>query len=219
MLERKNKYTTIIWDWNGTLLNDAWLCVDVMNGMLMERGLPLRTIDEYREVFDFPVRDYYEKLGYDFEKEPFEIIGMEFMVLYNRRQHETKLHEGVFDILGWFRKHGFRQLILSAREQSELIEETKSLGVYAYFDRIYGLDDHYAHGKTDVAVRLLADIGVPADQIVFIGDTRHDAEVAKECGIECILIPNGHHSRQRLESLGVEMVDGYAGLQRRFQVL
>ena len=33
------KYTHIIWDWNGTLLDDAWLCVDVMNGMLGERGL------------------------------------------------------------------------------------------------------------------------------------------------------------------------------------
>ena len=38
------KYTNIIWDWNGTLLDDAWLCVDVMNGMLKEHGLPLKNI-------------------------------------------------------------------------------------------------------------------------------------------------------------------------------
>ena len=55
-------YTHIIWDWNGTLLDDAWLCVDVMNGMLRERRLPTRTLDQYKEVFDFPVRNYYETL-------------------------------------------------------------------------------------------------------------------------------------------------------------
>ena len=73
------KYTHIIWDWNGTLLDDAWLCVDVMNGMLEERGMKLKTVDEYRELFDFPVRDYYEKLGFNFKDEPFDKVGMEFI--------------------------------------------------------------------------------------------------------------------------------------------
>ena len=64
----------VIWDWNGTLLDDAWLCVDVMNGMLSKRGLPLITLEIYRNIFDFPVRDYYLKLGYDFDNESFEMV-------------------------------------------------------------------------------------------------------------------------------------------------
>ena len=68
-----SKYSHIIWDWNGTLLNDAWLCVEVMNGMLAKRNLPIRTLNQYMDIFDFPVKDYYVKLGYNFEKEPFEV--------------------------------------------------------------------------------------------------------------------------------------------------
>jgi phosphoglycolate phosphatase len=200
------KYRHLIWDWNGTLLDDAWLCVEVMNGMLKERGLPSRTLDQYREIFDFPVRDYYIKLGFDFGKEPFEVVGMEFMVRYNKRQHETALHPEVRSVLEFFRAQGIKQFILSAREEKELVQEISNLCVLPYFSGIFGLDDHYAHGKTDVGIRLLRETGVDPGEVVFIGDTRHDAEVAGEIGVDCILIPNGHHSEERLGRLGVPVV-------------
>ena len=195
------KYTHIIWDWNGTLLNDAWLCVDVMNQMLRERRLPAISLEIYRDIFDFPVRDYYLKLGFDFTLEPFEKVGMEFMILYNRRQKECSLHDEVYTLLSEIQKKGYPQSILSAREQNELRQETKNLKVFDFFDKVYGLDDHYAHGKTDVGIRLLDDLKAPKDKVIFIGDTRHDSEVADELGIDCILIPNGHHSEKSLMKL------------------
>jgi phosphoglycolate phosphatase len=195
-----NKYSHIIWDWNGTLLDDAWLCVDVMNTMLAQRGLPLITLEIYRTIFDFPVRDYYLKLGYNFDNESFKKVGMEFMTLYNQRQKECSLHPEVDLILDEISKFGLSQSILSAREENELRQETVDLDVSRFFEKIYGLDDHYAHGKTDVGIKLLNDLNIPKEKVIFIGDTRHDSEVADELAIDCILIPKGHHSLQRLKS-------------------
>lgn len=70
------KYKCLIWDWNGTLLNDLQLCVTVMSDMLKGRDLPLLTAERYREVFGFPVKDYYVKLGFNFGIESFEIISI-----------------------------------------------------------------------------------------------------------------------------------------------
>jgi phosphoglycolate phosphatase len=200
------KYTHILWDWNGTLLDDAWLCVDVMNGMLKERGLPLKTVDEYRELFDFPVKDYYLKLGYNFEQESFDNVGMEFIVRYNKRQGETRLHPEVHEVLSQVQAIGLSQNILSAREHNELLSETKFQGVFGFFDRIRGLDDHYAHGKTDVGLALVREVGISREKRLFIGDPRHDAEVAAELGIDCILVPNGHQSEKRLLQLNLPMI-------------
>jgi phosphoglycolate phosphatase len=194
-----NKYSHIIWDWNGTLLNDAWLCVDVMNTMLAQRGLPQITLEIYRNIFDFPVRDYYLKLGYNFDNESFEKVGMEFMILYNQRQKECNLHPDVVFVLNEISLLGLSQSILSAREQNELRQETVDLDVSRFLKKIYGLDDHYAHGKTDVGIKLLNDLKIPKEKVIFIGDTRHDSEVADELAIDCILIPKGHHSLQRLK--------------------
>lgn len=211
MIELRN-YTHIIWDWNGTLLNDAWLCVDVMNVMLKERGMPLKTVEEYKEIFDFPVKDYYAKLGFDFDREPFADVGTEFILNYNKRHNETVLHGAVQEVLGIMSAKGYSQNILSAREQNELISETKSLGVFGFFDRICGLDDHYAHGKTEAGLMLVRDIGVSTRKILLIGDTRHDAEVAAEVGVDCILVTNGHHSEQRLRPLGVPVISSLSDL-------
>ena len=203
MKMQARKYSHIIWDWNGTLLNDAWLCVEVMNRMLSERNLPPLSLEKYRTIFDFPVKDYYQKLGFDFTSEPFEAVGMEFMILYNLRQNECVLHREVVQILETFEEKGYKQHILSAREENELKLETTKLGVAKYFDSITGLKDHYAHGKSEIGRSLLTAIDIPAEKIIFIGDTHHDAEVAAELGIDCILIPNGHHSEERILDCGV----------------
>ncbi|MBC8315991.1 MAG: HAD family hydrolase [Bacteroidales bacterium] len=197
------RYSHIIWDWNGTLLDDAWLCVDVMNGMLEKRDLSPITLEIYRDIFDFPVKDYYLTLGYDFDKEPFKEVGMEFMVLYNQRQKEANLHPEVKHLLPYCQLKGLSQSILSAREQNELLQETVDLEVNPYFKLVYGLDDHYAHGKTDVGFRLIRDLTTPRRELLFVGDTLHDAEVAKEIGIDCILIPSGHQSEWRIRSSGM----------------
>jgi phosphoglycolate phosphatase len=205
-LKKLTDYKHVIWDWNGTLLDDAWLCVEVMNGMLAKRGLQEVTLDFYRSVFTFPVRDYYQELGYDFNREAFEDVGMEFMVLYNQRQKECRLHAEVITVLESFKQRGLGQSILSAREQNELLTETIDLGVNKYFTKIYGLDDHYAHGKTDAGIKLISDLALPASSLLFIGDTRHDAEVACEIGIDCILVPNGHHSEGRLRKCSFPVI-------------
>ncbi len=200
------KYTHIIWDWNGTLLNDNRLCVEVMNTMLGERDLPLLTLEHYRDIFDFPVKDYYLKLGFDFQKESFEIVGMDFMIRYNHRQKECRLHEDAIKSLKCIAENGYHQSILSAREQQELRQETIDLGVSAFFEHVDGLDDHYAHGKTDIGINLLRKLNIEKRKALFIGDTCHDAEVAKELAIDCILIPNGHHSEARLLETGFPIV-------------
>jgi len=201
------KYTQIIWDWNGTLLDDAWLCVDVMNSILAERNLPLLNLDRYRTIFGFPVKDYYTLLGFNFDKEPFEKVGMDFMILYNRRQNECRLHPEVKSILETIYQRGIPQYILSAREENELRSEVINAGVNGFFQRVYGLDDHYAHGKTEVGIKLIRDIGTAPADFLFIGDTLHDAEVSSELGISCILVPNGHHSVERLKSSGLPVIN------------
>ena len=72
------KYKHIIWDWNGTLLNDLELCVRMLNQSLSKRNIPNITIQEYKEKFLFPIKTFYESVGFNFDKEPFEDTNIEF---------------------------------------------------------------------------------------------------------------------------------------------
>ena len=113
-------YKTIIWDWNGTLLNDLDLSIDAVNILLRDRGLPLLSVERYKEIFRFPVIDYYRDAGFDFEKEPFEIPARQYVKLYYGRENETKLFPDVVDTLTYFKNNNFKQYVLSAMENGNL---------------------------------------------------------------------------------------------------
>ena len=48
----------IFWDWNGTLVDDAYLFVEIMNVTLLKHGLPQISIKEYKKSFCFPIQKY-----------------------------------------------------------------------------------------------------------------------------------------------------------------
>jgi phosphoglycolate phosphatase len=99
----------IIWDWNGTLLDDVELCVQTINEMLEKRDLQTLSLSGYKDVFSFPVKNYYQKIGFDFRNEPFEIPALEFTERYNDQVIGCQLHEDSFRILSYFHSIGIRQ--------------------------------------------------------------------------------------------------------------
>ncbi len=192
-------YDHIIWDWNGTLLNDVSLCVNIANDILHEHRDEHLDIDDYRAVFGFPITTYYEKIGVDFEKESFEDITVRFMSNYNRHVKKCSLHNTVPQILEAFQLFQKKQFILTAGHKENVIELLQYHKIFDYFEEVQGLDNHRAESKVDKGLHLLRDNDVDKSCTVLIGDTIHDFEVANELEIDCILIANGHQSKNRLE--------------------
>ena len=197
----------IIWDWNGTLLNDIDLCVQTINDMLQKRNLQKLSVDAYREVFSFPVKDYYQKIGFDFIAEPFEIPAREFIDNYNGKVHDCKLHENSINVLHYFQSVGIRQFILSAMKQDALDQCLEQQNISHYFEHVSGLDNHYAASKLENGQQLISELNLNANELVLIGDTVHDFEVASELGCQCVLIANGHQSKQLLKATGTLVID------------
>jgi len=202
-----SRYKHVIWDWNGTLLDDVWLCVEVINTMLAERGLQMMTYVRYRKIFGFPVRDYYLNIGFYFDNEPFEKVGYEFIIGYNKRQYECKLQDYSIEILDYFKKKGVTQSVLSAREQYTLINNIDYFKLRKYFIEISGLEDNFANGKNESGKQMISNLNVDKSAILFIGDTLHDIQIAEENGIDCLLVANGHQSAERLVNKGYPVID------------
>ncbi len=206
----------IIWDWNGTLLDDLALCVSIINPMLRKRGLNPISKDQYLEVFDFPVKDYYQFLGFDFLKEPFEEVSTEFITAYESGRPGCKLMEDAAETLDTFQKWGFSQSIISASKIDYLKKAVGEYGIKDYFEYILGLDNHHAAGKLALGRTYLSSSGVDPKTVALIGDTIHDAELAEVLGFQCVLIPSGHQSRARLETTQATIKASLADLKNIF---
>ena len=177
---------TILWDWNGTLLDDVEVALAAMNEMLARRGLPLlQGREPYRDIFTFPVRAYYTAAGLDLSAEPFESLAVEWTGLYHR----------------FYPRCG---LFPAARAVLQAVGE---MGLGGFFQARLGISDIYAGSKAGLAQRYLKSQGVPPEQALFVGDTLHDWEVAQEAGCPCVLLAQGHQSRALLETAGVPVLE------------
>ncbi len=206
------KYKHIIWDWNGTIFNDVELCVELINELLEPRGLKTVTIDEYKNVFTIPVRNYYAELGFDFSKESFEVIGKQWMDEYERRKFECGLHAGIADVIKRINQLGIGQSILSAYTQHTLEEMVEHFELTKYFSHLVGLDNIYAAGKLHLGKGLMKRLDNGKGETLLIGDTLHDYEVASEIGADCVLVANGHQSKEKLKTCGALIVDNLTSL-------
>lgn len=200
-------YKHIIWDWNGTLFNDIELCVNLINSVLTKRDLPALTIDQYRSIFTFPVKDYYALAGLDFTKYSFEELGKEWMDEYQERRFEAKLFLGGEEILAKFYYSRIEQSILSAYKQDTLLELINHFNLRHYFTHLIGLDHIYATSKLELGLDLMKRLNHVNSSVLLIGDTVHDFEVARAMNIGCILVANGHQSKEKLSTCGVGVFD------------
>lgn len=201
-----------MWDWNGTLIDDAAACVAAINRMLHKRKLPTVEIERYREVFGFPVKDYYLSVGFDLDSEDWDAIAREYHVFYADTSKSARLRKGSVDALERLKASGKPMSVLSACEMTILERMLKEHGVRSYFERVYGLNDLFASSKLSLARSLMSDVGVKAGDVLLVGDTLHDGEVARELGFQCVMIEGGHQSRKRLEAAGYEVMSDFAEL-------
>ena len=201
------KYQHLIWDWNGTIINDVRTCVEVLNSILVFYDKPQVTLEQYRSEFDFPVADYYQKLGIDFSKVSYDVVAEQYITQYNKKQYECALQNGAMEVLKTIADKGIGQSILSAYNQTMLEEVVRYFGLIDFFDNLVGLSDFYANSKLDNGRELIKKLGLSGDSVLLIGDTTHDYEVAEQIGADCALIDDGHQERKRLEAANAVVVN------------
>ncbi len=194
---------TVIWDWNGTLLDDMDLCLAIMDRILSRRGLkPLGALSRYREIFTFPVKDYYALAGLDLDKEDFTDLAEEYMSDYRAHESGCSLMEGARETLRALDGMGVRQVLASASRQDDLERQVSARGLDGAFQVVLGMSDQLGGGKSGLAAGYIRENGLVPEDVFFVGDTVHDWETARSVGCRCVLIAGGHQSRARLEATG-----------------
>lgn len=205
---------SVIWDFNGTIMNDADLAASAVSELLRRRNLPEISTAFHRQVFGFPVSEYYRKLGLDLVLEDQSQISDEYHEIYLSGVSSCSVNDGVKGILKWFHTRGITQYVLSAAEQNMLQTWVQMFEIENYFRAVYGLSDRLAKTKEGRGLELIDRFGIEPETALFIGDTDHDVEVANSLGCRCVIIPQGHQDRSRIDGAGLqcEVFNSYSAL-------
>ncbi len=191
----------VIWDWNGTLVDDVNLCVDILNHVLVGHMKPRISVDSYRRKFFFPVAKFYESLelpsfGIEYEK-----LAHDYIKEYRNRFSECMLHSRALETLEVLNELSISQTILTAGEQEDVESFACFFNVKQWVQCIDGASNIEAQGKGDRAAAHISKLKFDPKDVLLIGDTLHDQEIANLVGCKALLYSHGHVHAERLRQL------------------
>jgi phosphoglycolate phosphatase len=192
-----------VWDWNGTLLDDVDRCLRAMNRVLVAFGrVPIADRARYRSLFRFPIGDFYADVGIG--DDDFRDAADLYLSVLESDPASASLHAGTHETLAALADLGIRQVLASATLPDLLETQLSPYGVRDAFERVITIDDHYAPSKLAATAQWLRGSGLDAAEVVFVGDTNHDHEIAEALGARFIHCSGGH---QRFIDDDVEQID------------
>lgn len=197
--------THIFWDYNGTILDDVEVSVKAVNCMLKSRGLPPTDIETYRSTLTLPLDTYYESVGIN--GIPISELSVEFRKYCKQFSNLAHIFDGFTEIIRIAEHNSIKNILFSSLYHNHLIEELKVHNIQEYFTDVIGMTDLNVGSKLSNVKEYIKHNSIDVNKIVFIGDLTTDSDMAKDVGSRCILIPNGHNSKERCLSQGVEVYE------------
>ena len=202
------KYDYLVLDFNGTIIDDVDLCLNILNHLLEERNYKKVSLEEYKHIFTFPIKNYYINAGFDLEKYSFTSISNEFISLYQKASLNCKLYEGINELIDKCNNNRIKVVLLSASQIDNLKEQTDHFGLSEKFEAILGTSNIEAASKVESGKNYFKD--KQDKKILFVGDTTHDAEVASAIGADALLITHGHQARDiLLKANPLKVIDSF----------
>ena len=199
-------YDYVFWDWNGTLIDDMSCSLKAVNSMLEKRGKTSITDEQYFAYIDTPIIRFYEHI-FDFTEIGMDEIMDDFNHYYSLYIDESPLMRGAEAVLEELNIKGCMQLVLSSSPNEFILPLAEKTGIKRFFTHILGATDRLVNGKTERAVSFVQKNSINPCSCVVIGDTLHDYDTACAIGCDCILIPNGHQSKDDLIKPGATIAE------------
>lgn len=202
----KKRIKHLVWDWNGTLLEDVAASVAAINTILAEHCMPRVTEQSYRDNFGFPVQNYYIQLGFDFSKTDWHALAGRFHEIYDREAIACGLRPGIPEVLSDLRGRNLPMSVLSASKQSILERMINERSIVHFFRQLRGISNMLATSKLEAGRELAQSLGCEPDETLMVGDTSHDHEVASALGWNCVILAGGHQSPARFRQCACQVI-------------
>jgi len=196
----------LVWDWNGTLIDDLSVVISATNAVFASVGGPVITAEQHRREFRRPIVKYYARvLGRPVSADEFARLDKLFHDAYQAGLATCQLSAGARQAL---RAWPGTQSLLSMWFHSDLLPTVEAFGLTSHFTRIDGLPAAVGGGhKAPHLAAHLAALQLAGEHVVLIGDTVDDAEAAAACGAACVLYAGGFTDPEQLRATGAPVAE------------
>ncbi len=196
----------VAFDWNGTLLDDTQATLKSNNYAFKAWGLKTITLEQYQNTFHIPLIDYWKKLGYKQEviDSNFLRVEQQYHLHYEKLEGQCPARKGTKVTLQWLEKNNIKSAIYSNHTKLHINKSLERLGIKKFINPVIArnINDkslHYKRGKGPKLHEYVKTKHFKNSEVISIGDTEEEIEIAKEFGYHSVAITGGWNSERRLK--------------------
>jgi len=197
------KYTTVLFDLDGTLLDTLDDLTDAVNRALVRYHLPERDRMEVRAFLGNGAKYLMEHAAPGMEPERFETMLVEYKADYDANcVVKTAPYPGIEDLLLSLRARGVKTGIISNKPDS---------AVQPLYETFFSDTMDIAVGERegirrkpapDTVLAAMERLGARPEQTLYVGDTEVDLETARRAGVDCAAVTWGFRDPDQLIAAG-----------------
>ncbi len=198
----------VVWDWNGTLVDDLPIVIESVNAALAAIGEGAIGENDYREHYTRPVDQFYVRLlERSISDEEWATLDWVFHERYGAALDRVPLAGDAVAAINAVEARGWSQSILSMWREADLAACVERRGLTEQMAMVQGNRDDAGGEKAAHLSRHLSELGVDPGSVVMVGDSLDDAAAAGIVGTACVLFDGGSHHRSHLEDVGFPVAD------------
>jgi len=193
----------IAWDFDGTLVDSCPLIEAGMAHALDALGQPRSVMQEWLKYVGLPVeagiQNTFEPLGLDGETvlKAYRSFG------HVEHEHMMQPFAGIPELLAELAKRGQRMAVVTSKRRIPLLRQMAMWAWEPYFDPII-TPDEVSQGKPhpESLEQLQARTGLAPEDILMVGDTPFDLDMATAAGVPSLAVGHGFYSQEALAACG-----------------
>jgi len=191
------KYRLLVFDWDGTIIDSPGAIVECIQEASRDMGLAVPDVAQASHVIGLGLRDSLELAVPDLPAGRYQ----EFVALYRKhflqREDSMRVFSGMKEVLAEMKTNRILA-IATGKSRRGLDRALASTGIGGFFAASRCADETHPKPHPAMLLELMDELDMQKNEVLMIGDTTHDLEMARAAQVDALAVSYGAHPEQQL---------------------
>lgn len=190
------RFDLVVFDWDGTLFDSTALIVRAIQAACADLGIAVPSDADAAYVIGLGLHEALRHAAPALPPERYPELGRRYRHHYVERQHELALFEGTLALLAALKARRRRLAVATGKSRRGLDEALTHVELRGVFDATRTADETAGKPHPRMLLELMAELDVPPERTLMIGDTTHDLQLAANAGTASVAVAYGAHRHE-----------------------
>ena len=195
------RYELIVFDWDGTVMDSTAVIATSIQSACRDLGLPVPSDENARHVIGMGLAQALQHAVPDAPEHMYEPLADRYRHYFLAQDQSIPLFSGAQETIAELHEAGHALAVATGKSRKGLDRVMDSSGLRRYFLASRTADETFSKPHPAMLLELMEELGMQPEQVLMVGDTTHDLQMAINAGVDAVGVTHGAHPEDQLRAL------------------